>query len=297
MRNDILLESGTNELEILEFKLGNNYYGINVAKVREILPYQKPTPVPNSHSSVEGIFMPRDIIITVIDLAKNLHITDTSDTRSDMTIVSNFNQIHVAFHVHGIEGIHRVSWKDINKPDDTVSSIATGIVKLNNKLVIILDFEQILANINPETGLKTADIASLGARERSSKPILVVEDSPFLLNLILESLHNAGYMNVSTAANGELAWKKLSEIKEQKAVKDKVACIITDIEMPQMDGHHLTKLVKSDSLLKELPVIIFSSLINDEMRKKGEMVGADAQISKPEIGILVEVIDDLIQRN
>jgi len=292
-----LLESGTNELEILEFKLGNNYYGINVAKVREILPYQKPTPVPNSHSSVEGIFMPRDIIITVIDLAKNLHITDTSDTRSDMTIVSNFNQIHVAFHVHGIEGIHRVSWKDINKPDDTVSSIATGIVKLNNKLVIILDFEQILANINPETGLKTADIASLGARERSSKPILVVEDSPFLLNLILESLHNAGYMNVSTAANGELAWKKLSEIKEQKAVKDKVACIITDIEMPQMDGHHLTKLVKSDSLLKELPVIIFSSLINDEMRKKGEMVGADAQISKPEIGILVEVIDELIQRN
>lgn len=297
MKNDILLESGTNELEILEFKLGNNYYGINVAKVREILPYQKPTPVPNSHSSVEGIFMPRDIIITVIDLAKNLHITDTSDTRSDMTIVSNFNQIHVAFHVHGIEGIHRVSWKDINKPDDTVSSIATGIVKLNNKLVIILDFEQILANINPETGLKTADIASLGARERNSKPILVVEDSPFLLNLILDSLHNAGYSNVSTAANGELAWKKLSEIKDPKAVKDKVTCIITDIEMPQMDGHHLTKLIKSDSLFKELPVIIFSSLINDEMRKKGEMVGADAQISKPEIGSLVEVIDELIQRN
>lgn len=297
MKNDILLESGTNELEILEFKLGNNYYGINVAKVREILPYQKPTPVPNSHSSVEGIFMPRDIIITVIDLAKNLHITDTSDTRSDMTIVSNFNQIHVAFHVHGIEGIHRVSWKDINKPDDTVSSIATGIVKLNNKLVIILDFEQIIANINPETGLKTADIASLGTRERNSKPILIVEDSPFLLNLILESLHNAGYSNVSTAANGELAWKKLSEIKDQKAIKDRVTCIITDIEMPQMDGHHLTKLIKSDSLLKELPVIIFSSLINDEMRKKGEMVGADAQISKPEIGSLVEVIDGLIQRN
>lgn len=297
MKNDILLESGTNELEILEFKLGNNYYGINVAKVREILPYQKPTPVPNSHSSVEGIFMPRDIIITVIDLAKNLHITDTSDTRSDMTIVSNFNQIHVAFHVHGIEGIHRVSWKDINKPDDTVSSIATGIVKLNNKLVIILDFEQIIANINPETGLKTADIASLGTRERNSKPILIVEDSPFLLNLILDSLHNAGYSNVSTAANGELAWKKLSEIKDQKAIKDKVTCIITDIEMPQMDGHHLTKLIKSDSLLKELPVIIFSSLINDEMRKKGEMVGADAQISKPEIGSLVEVIDELIQRN
>lgn len=294
MNNGVLLESGTNELEILEFKLGNNYYGINVAKVREILPYEKPTPIPNSHSSIEGIFMPRDIIITVIDLAKNLNIARANEAGSDMTIISNFNQIHVAFHVHGIVGIHRISWKDIHKPDDTINAIATGIVKFDNKLIVILDFERIITDISPETGLKKSDIVSLGKRERNDTPILIAEDSQFLLNLIMESLREAGYTNITTAPNGEQAWKKLLEIKEQGRINKSIKCIITDIEMPQMDGHHLTKLIKSDAELKELPVIIFSSLINDEMRRKGELLGADAQISKPEIGNLVKIIDSLI---
>lgn len=294
MNNGVLLESGTNELEILEFKLGNNYYGINVAKVREILPYEKPTPIPNSHSSIEGIFMPRDIIITVIDLAKNLNIARADEAGSDMTIISNFNQIHVAFHVHGIVGIHRISWKDIHKPDDTINAIATGIVKFDNKLIVILDFERIITDISPETGLKKSDILSLGKRERNDTPILIAEDSQFLLNLIMESLREAGYTNITTAPNGEQAWKKLLDIKEQGRINKRIKCIITDIEMPQMDGHHLTKLIKTDTELKELPVIIFSSLINDEMRRKGELLGADAQISKPEIGNLVKIIDSLI---
>ena len=294
MSNGVLLESGTNELELLEFKLGNNFYGINVAKVKEILPYQKPTPVPNSHPSIEGIFMPRDEIITIIDLAKNLNITDIDDTRIDMTIVTNFNKINVAFHVHGVVGIHRISWKDIHKPDDTINSLATGIVKMSDKLIVVLDFEKIIAKISPETGVKTSDIANLGIRSRNEAPILISEDSPFLNNLIIECLREAGYTNLTTTVNGEEAWNKLNEYKDNNTIKQKVKCVITDIEMPKMDGHHLTKLIKNDEELKHIPVVIFSSLINDEMRRKGDSIGADAQISKPEIGSLVEIIDKLV---
>lgn len=294
MNNEVLLESGTNELEILEFKLGNNYYGINVAKIREILPYKKPTPVPNAHPCIEGIFMPRDTIITIVDLAKCLNINENINHSSDMTIVTNFNKINVAFHVHGVIGIHRVSWGDIYKPDETIHAVATGIVKIEEKLIVVLDFEKIISEISPETGLKVSDINHLGKRDRNETPILISEDSPLLNNLIRECLGKAGYVNIISTINGQEAWDKLQEFKSNKMINDKVKCVITDIEMPQMDGHHLTKLIKTDSELKSLPVIIFSSLINDEMRKKGEVVGADAQITKPEIGTLVDIIDKLI---
>ena len=139
MENGILLESGTNELEILEFTIGDNSYGINVAKIREILPYQKPTLVPNAHPCIEGIFMPRDMIITIVDLAKSLKIPTTGDYDKDMYIVTNFNKLHIAFHVNRVLGIHRVSWSDITKPDNTINQegngIATGIIKLQEKLI------------------------------------------------------------------------------------------------------------------------------------------------------------------
>jgi len=97
--------------------------------------------------------------------------------------------------------------------------------------------------------------------------------------------------------NGKEAWDKLSELKEAGSVRDKVHCIITDIEMPLMDGHRLTKLCKTDDVLKRIPLVIFSSLVNDEMRRKGEQLGADAQLTKPEIGMLVSAIDDLIKKS
>lgn len=294
MDTGVLLESGTNELEILEFRIGDNYYGINVAKIREILPYQKPTPIPNSHPYIEGIFMPRDIIITVVNLAKSLSINEKNEQTQDMTIITNFNKLNVAFHVHGVVGIHRVSWEDINKPDTTINSVATGIIKLNGKLLVVLDFERIISDINPETGLKISDITHLRNRKRNETPILIAEDSPLLSKLIQDCLHKAGYSNLVIADNGAEAYKLLNDYKEAKTLDDKVKCVITDIEMPQMDGHHLTKLIKTDGVLKNLPVVIFSSLINDEMRKKGESVGADAQITKPEIGSLIDVVDNLL---
>ena len=296
MDTNILLESGTNELEILEFTLGDSHYGINVAKIREILTYQEVTPVPNTHPSVEGIFMPRDTMITVINLKNSLGM-EQSDEKG-LFIITNFNKLDIAFHVDQVIGIHRVSWDEIIKPDSTLNgtdgSVSTGVIKIDNKLVVILDFESIVSSISPETGLRTADIDEIGERERSNSTILIAEDSPLLSRLITDCLRKAGYADLIVTNNGQEAWDKLEALKHEGDVLNKVQCIITDIGMPLMDGHRLTKLVKSDDVLKKIPLIIFSSLVNEEMRRKGERLGADAQLTKPEIGSLVEAIDKLI---
>ena len=299
MDTKILLENGTNELEVLEFKLDVNAYGINVAKIKEIINYQEVTPVPNAHPSVEGIFMPRDTMITAIDL-KNCLQRGVSEP-GGLFIVTNFNKLDIAFHVDSVVGIHRVSWREIIKPGTTISTsedgVSTGIIKFDDRLIIILDFEKIVTDINPETGLKVADIEELGERHRIDVPILIAEDSPLLNKLIVDSLHKAGYVNLIHTENGQQAYDVIQECKREGTLKEHVQCIITDIEMPIMDGHRLTKLVKSDDETKGIPIVIFSSLVNDDMKRKGEALGANAQLSKPEIGNLVRVVDELVLAN
>lgn len=296
MDTNILLENGTNELEVLEFILDGNSYGINVAKIKEIIPFQKVTPVPNAHPSIEGIFMPRDVMITAIDLKNCLQRGQSEE--SGLFIITNFNKLDIAFHVDQVIGIHRVSWTDIIKPGSAVSDsedgISTGIIKINDKLIIILDFEKIITDISPETGLKVTEIDALGERQRSDLPILIAEDSPLLNKLIVDSLKKAGYSNLIHTENGQAAWDVICECRDKGTLEQHVKCLITDIEMPLMDGHRLTKLVKSDDNTKHIPVIIFSSLVNEDMKRKGESLGADAQLSKPEIGNLVKVIDSLV---
>lgn len=298
METNILLENGTNELEVLEFTLGDNHYGINVAKIKEILSYQPVTPVPNAHPSVEGIFMPRDVMLTVISLRRCLAMED--EQGKGLFIITNFNKLNIAFHVDAVNGIHRVSWSEIIKPDSTVNvqdrGVSTGVIKIDGKLVVILDFEKIISDISPETGLKVSDVAHLEGRARNESPIMIAEDSPLLSKLITDCLRKSGYTNLNVNMNGQEAWDKLVKYKNEGTVTDQVHCIITDIEMPLMDGHRLTKLVKEDDDMKKIPVIIFSSLVNDDMRRKGEALGADAQLTKPEIGKLVEAIDKLIDK-
>lgn len=293
MDTNILLENGTNELEVLEFYVDGYAYGINVAKIREIIPYQTVTPVPNSHPSIEGIFMPRDTMITAIDL-KNCLQRGPSD-EGGLFIVTNFNKLDIAFHVEQVVGIHRVSWQDIIKPDSTISTteegISTGIIKIDGKLIIILDFEKIVSDINPETGLKITEIDALGERTRNDVPILIAEDSPLLNKLIVDCLKKAGYHNLIHTENGQKAWNIIQDCISDGTLKDHVQCVITDIEMPVMDGHHLLKLIRSNSQTEDIPVIIFSSLVNEEMKVKGQALGANAQLSKPEIGNLVMEID------
>jgi two-component system chemotaxis response regulator CheV len=206
----------------------------------------------------------------------------------------------VAFRVDSIEGISRISWKSIQKPDKTLGSgdesVATGIAQCDDQLVTVLDFEKIVTEVNPETGLKISEVEEMGERQRSDHTILLAEDSPLLLEMLKKCLIKAGYSHLIPTTNGLEAWNKLDRMMNEGATVGKdISLVITDIEMPQMDGHHLTKRIKNDERMVGLPVVIFSSLVNEEMRRKGERLGADAQLSKPEIGNLIGEIDVLLK--
>lgn len=300
MDTKILLESGTNELEILEFVIGGNYYGINVAKVKEIMTYRNLTPIPNGHPNIEGAFTTRGETISIINLARCLGMAEKTDTQKDMFLITNFNECNSGFHVHGVVGIHRVHWSQIIKPDSMINSgnngVATGIINYNGKLIILLDFEKIVNDISPDIGISLSDIDKLGERKQNSAPILYAEDSPLLSKLIYNGLTKAGYTRVTAYNNGLELWNILQDYKTQGTVEQNVACIVTDVEMPQMDGHRLLKLIKEDSELNNIPVIIFSSLINDDMRKKGQILGADAQLSKNEMGEFIKKLDEIIDK-
>lgn len=297
-KSGILLESGTNEIEVMEFTIHNSLYGINVAKVKEILVSAPVKPMPHSHPAVEGIFKPRDTVLTVVDMPKYLTGVECEKKPKDLFIVTEFNKMNIAFRVHTVVGISRISWKDIQKPDKTVSGgeegVATGIAQCNGDLVTILDFEKIIAEIAPETTIQMSEIDKLGHRDRSNAAVLVAEDSILLSKMIEEALHKSGYVNTKMFPNGQELWDYVESLRGDKYFDEKVSLIITDIEMPQMDGHHLTKRVKSDKDFRNIPLVIFSSLITEEMRIKGKELGADEQLSKPEIGHLVQVVDQLL---
>lgn len=297
-QSEILLESGINELEIMEFTIGSNLFGINVAKVREIMKIEPVVTIQKSNEYVEGIFKPRDKVLTVINLAAYLGLEESEMQERDIYIITGFNNNEYAFHVHTVVGIDRISCTQMRKPDPVIfggkEGVATGIVEFENKLITILDFEAIIAEICPEMGLNVLEIANLGDLKRNNKHILIAEDSLLLSKMIVESLHKAGYVNTVKVDNGQEAWDYLAELLEgEEEIDNLLSCIITDIEMPLMDGHRLTKLVKTNSKLKHIPLVIFSSLISDEMRVKGKELGADEQITKPEIGKLVDIIDGL----
>jgi len=298
-KSNILLESGTNEIEVMRFSVSGEFYGINVAKVQEIIMAEKVKPMPHSHPAVEGIFKPREELITVINLVYYLFGENREHGEKDLFIITNFNRMTVAFRVESIEGISRISWTDIQKPDKTISNgnegVATGIAQCEGQLVTILDFEKIVAEIAPETTIQVSDVEKLGARQICDSPIVIAEDSMLLQKMIDDCLERAGFTHLINFSNGQEAWDYLHSIKNDSDLYDKVNLVITDIEMPKMDGHRLTKLVKENENLKHIPLIIFSSLINQEMEIKGKQLGADEQLSKPEIGHLVEVMDHLLE--
>lgn len=300
MMNDssILLESGTNELEIVEFGIGQNKFAINVMKVKEILNPVPVVAIPNAHPFVEGIMELRGEVLPVINVATALGLKESTNPQLDKFIVAEFNQIKTVFHVHAVSQIHRISWSQIEKPSDMYQgqeSQIIGVIKLGGEMVLFLDFEKILLEINPESGIKISDVKKLGPRERSMKRIVIAEDSAMLRKMLHDTLSEAGFQYLEFFENGHDAISYLEQLAVDADVfSESVQLVITDIEMPQMDGHHLTNRIKEHSVLQKLPVIIFSSLITNELRHKGSVVGADAQISKPEISELVLKIDELI---
>ncbi|HBM4520010.1 TPA: chemotaxis protein, partial [Listeria innocua] len=282
----ILLQSGTNELEIVTFTVGENLFCINVLKVKEIIHPLEVTPVPDSNPAIEGVSQVRGEIMPVVNLARVMKLPEIEPENTKF-IITELNQMKIVFRVDEVHRIQRISWEQIEEPEKLsigLEELAVGIVKLDGNLVLLLDYEKIIYEISGN-----ADFAVTGEDRitrkvnREEKTIFIAEDSQMLRQLLEDTLHEAGYTNLQFFANGREAqehiFKLLKEQKEQTF--ENVNLLITDIEMPQMDGHHLTKVIKEDEIGRELPVVIFSSLITEDLEHKGAGVGADAQVSKP----------------
>lgn len=295
MATNILLESGTNEVEILEFVVGGNHYGINVAKIQEIVGDCEIQKIPHAKPFMEGVFRRRGKIYSAINLAEYLNLEE--NYAKDLFLITNFNQVEAAFRVDEIKAIHHLSWTDIQEPDLILtgeeSNLVTGIAKLGeDEMLLILDFEKMLFDINPDTGIDEDAVRGMEKSPHEGVSILVAEDSALLQRMLTECLEKAGF-RITVLGNGRAAWDKLQEYRGED-LRENVSCIITDIEMPQMDGLTLTRQIKEDPELSVLPVIVFSSMINEDMSRKCTQVGANAQLTKPDIVKLVACIDELL---
>lgn len=285
LKQDILLESGTNELEIVIFKVGDSVLGVNVAKVERIITYQPITEIPNSNKNVKGVINHRGRVIPVLDLITTLKKDCPKTPKERLLILININNNDFLVEVSSVIGIRRLSWGEIETPSSILlrdnETPITGIVKTNqDEIILMIDFEKILADIDPSLALKE----SKETKGLEGKKLVVAEDSTFLLKILNKSLLKAG-ATVEKFGNGKDALDYL-----QTCSIDEIHCVITDIEMPIMDGLTLTKQIKSNAKLKEIPVILFSSIANEGLKHKGLSVGADAQITKPEIDKLVELV-------
>lgn len=318
-QTNILLESGTNELEVVEFYLEETtpspgqdlestkhssyrgYYGVNVAKVLEIIRLPEVTELPEaSNEAILGAFNQRSNIIPLVDLSIWLG-KERAENEPPKVIVTEFNNSITAFMVSGVTRIHRISWEMVEPPNQYMAAMSdnsiTGVVKLEDRIVFLLDLEKIVTDLNPALGLKLEEGIDWSTDMRYRA--IVADDSGVIREMMRDLLEKAGF-DVTPFTNGRDAWEQLQSIsqaanEQNRPLRDFLHILVSDIEMPQMDGHHLTKRVKDDPVLKDLPVVLFSSLITDKLRHKGEAVGADEQISKPEITQLAQIARRLIK--
>ena len=293
------METGTNEFEIVEFSIGTVNYGINVAKVREVITSADfpVTRMPQAHPYIDGLFTLRGRSMPLVNLPRCLNVDSMEKPKN--IIVTEINNYNIGFLVDNVSRIHRISWKDMETaPEVGDQSRVVGIIKMQDRIVLLLDFESIIAEINPEINAKltTIEDAEIETKaKRSSMHVVVAEDSSMLRELLVTTLHESGYRFVRDFNNGKSAWEYLETLAAKEGpIEDQVRIVVTDIEMPQMDGHRLLKLIREDERLKGVPVVLFSSLISDEMKIKGTELGASGQISKPEINQLISLLDTLI---
>ena len=298
MNQSVLLDVGTGELEVIVFVVNQNRYCINVLKAREIIQLTEVRPAADSNNSILGITNVRDQVMTVIDLSYILDKKAITEVKGKMALVCEFNRKQMMFAVDSIEGIHRVKWSDITKPDSLLKGgLSVGNILTDKGILLMLDFEKIITDISKEENPYEKGKGEIILKaERATKRIYMVDDSKTIRTLLKEVLTAAGYKDIHTFDNGKEALEALLQIKEKygNEFKEEVDLLITDIEMPILDGHTVTRRIKEDSVLSSLPVIIFSSLITDDLYHKGEAVGANCQISKPSIHELVDAVDSLV---
>lgn len=301
---NILLKTGTNELELIEFILHHDgrgdevvsqSYGINVTKVREILRMPQLTILPNLPETVCGIFEIRGEIIPAIDLQKALYKKQNTEEDRKM-IVSEFNKMKIGFIVSDVNRIHRLSWNDIQSPETmqdfnhAKDSSVVGFIEHEKGQILMLDVEKIVADIDPTSAIGGGENTK-GFKKQLK--VLTIDDSAVVRKMIHSRLAKAGF-EILEFNDGFAAFEKMQEIADAVKSGDKVEqhvdVVVSDIEMPKMDGYSFTKNVRQISEFDRLPIILFSSMINNDILHKGQSVGATAQLSKPQIGELLETI-------
>ncbi|MBC8351601.1 MAG: chemotaxis protein CheV [Planctomycetes bacterium] len=297
LEKDILLESGTNEVEVLVFGVGGYTFGINVAKVREVLPSQTITALPKSHASVTGCFRLRDRVIPCVSLHR--HLEEESGRKDDEVtiILTEFNQFQIGFVVDVVERIHRISWDRVMAVPSVLTnsnSPVTAVANIEDRLVTMLDFEMIADQVSEQERMTDAVPNSHGV-PRDTARILLADDSATVRKAAAKILRNSGYTDLKLFEDGEKAWNWIRQKLHETGTADEVASlVISDVEMPRIDGFRLTKNIKSDPQLCDIPVMLYSSILTPENLKKGEFVKADAQITKPELTRIVKKADELI---
>jgi len=310
---EILLQAGTNELEIITLFLywhdrdsnsvRKTAYGINAAKVRELVAVpENLTEIPESVPAMKGIFLLRDRTIPLLDLCAWFgYEPDLSPEAKAkwVVLVTEINGKFFGFIAHGVDKVYRVSWTKIMPPPPIIShySSLTGVCLVDDNIIQMIDFESIIAAIDPSMVIDS-EAHAVSVRpdaDQLDKAVLIADDSRIIQEQIRRTLEKAGY-RVVAHADGQDAWEYLEGLRAKGIVHDEILAVISDIEMPRMDGHNLCKRIKESGAYGGIPVMLFSSLANDLARHKGEAVGADDQIAKPELGELVVRLQNCLRR-
>ncbi|MCG8563605.1 MAG: chemotaxis protein [Desulfobacterales bacterium] len=293
----ILLESGTNEMELLTVMVGNQIFGMNVAKVQSIQQYDPKlvTALPEPAEGILGMFLYRNKTIPLMDLSQLLGIEENNELSREIVVVTEFNNAVNSFKVQGVNRIYRLSWKEFVPLDQLFENSAffTGSVHVDDTQVLVIDLEHILAGIFPDQILEEVSEEILTQKEpvdRSELKIYFAEDSPTMRRGVVGKLKEAGYSDLKDFENGELAYQYI-RANYKTVAKDQPTFLVTDIEMPKMDGLTLCRKIKQDPVLQDIYVVMFSSLINKQMVAKCQKVRADNYVTKPEINELIKILD------
>lgn len=258
--------------------------------------------VPSKHDpSVLGTFNLRGKVLPLLDLAAWLG-KEMSTRENAKVIVTEFSGVQAAFLVSSVTSIHRMTWDRIEPPNRYVQTYSrdsiTGVLRIQDRVLFILDMEKILANLDSSLDMSKVELDSSPVEGAAQFHLLVADDSNSLRHIIRSSLEKSGFQ-VTAVGSGREAWEFLLKTQAEaqaqgKELTDLVHLVVSDIEMPEMDGHMLTAKIKEAPGMHHLPVILFSSLITEALYAKGVKVGADKQVSKPDLPGLSTIIRELI---
>ena len=294
--------AGTNQMELLLFHVGTSeVFGVNVFKVREVMKFPVLTRLPEADPRVEGMANVRGTTVPVIGLTKiivGLTSAQSVQTSDGKLIVTEYNGSLQAFHVAGVDRILRLSWTQIKSPPPLVRNNTKGAVTAvamldDGRMVLILDVEKILAEMSPKSDDEV--FAGMEIRhELKNKRVLFADDSAVARTQIRKTLDRLSISYVQTTT-GQEAWDRLLEIADKavqagKSVRDELQIILSDIEMPDMDGFALTKHIRADPRFMDIPVILHSSLTGTCNKEKGKAVGATDYLTKFDPKLLGEII-------